>query len=158
MTDPPRLARLPVARVRAAPLAVLAQRDAIRVVALALVRLVVAPLALLAGEGDCDADVSAGHTPLRVRCGPTGWSGQKNDPRRASRHRILARHRPPAPPPDGGPRTVVGGWAGWRVVGGGGEPSFRGGGPRGGPLGGVMCRGPSVGGVCKDALRRRGQR
>src|ERR687889_22051 len=65
----PRLAGLPVARVRPAPLAVLAQRDAIGVVALALVLLVVAPLALLAGEGDCDADVSAGHTPLRVRCG-----------------------------------------------------------------------------------------
>src|SRR6201989_325916 len=108
MTDPPRLARLPVARVRPAPLAVLAQRDAIGVVALALVRLVVAPLALLAGEGDCDADVSAGHTPLRVRCGPDRSSGQKNAPPGASRHRILARHRPPAPPPEGGPRAVVG--------------------------------------------------
>src|SRR5690348_14955152 len=61
MADPPRLARLPVARVRAAPLAVLAQRDAIGVVALALVGLVVAMLALLAREGDSDSNVSAGH-------------------------------------------------------------------------------------------------
>ena len=50
---------------RPAPLAVLAQRDAIGVVALALVGLVVAALALLAGEGDSDPHVSAGHTPLR---------------------------------------------------------------------------------------------
>src|SRR3954471_5364485 len=85
----PRLAGLPVARVRPAPLAVLAQRDAVGVVALALVRLVVAPLALLACEGDSDAHVSAGHTPLRDEM----WadrrrSGQKNDPPRASRDRV----------------------------------------------------------------------
>src|SRR4030095_16161314 len=58
------LARLAGACVAAAPRAVLAQRDAIGVVALALVGLVVAPLALLAGEGDSDAHVSAGHVAL----------------------------------------------------------------------------------------------
>src|SRR3954469_17164266 len=50
-----------------APPAVLAQGDAIGVVALGLVRLVVPPLALLAGEGHGDSDVSAGH--VRSRCG-----------------------------------------------------------------------------------------
>src|SRR3954451_825673 len=133
MTDPPQLAGLPMARVRAAPLAVLAQRDAIGGVGLALVRLVVAPLALLAGEGDCDADVSAGHTPLRVRCGADRWSGQKNDPPRASRHRILARHDPPAPPPEGGRAR----WWGDGVSGGDLHPQRR---SPGGPLG-VLCVG-----------------
>src|ERR671922_1270621 len=74
MADPPRLAGLPVARMRPAPLAVLAQRDAVRVVALGLVRLVVAPLALLAREGDSDAHVSAGHVAapgFRRSCRPT---------------------------------------------------------------------------------------
>ena len=41
------------------------QRDAIRVVALALIRLVVAALALLAREGDSDPYVSAGHLASR---------------------------------------------------------------------------------------------
>jgi hypothetical protein len=50
-----------VAGVLATPTAVLAQADPVRVVALALVCLVVAMLALLAGEGDSDSDVSAGH-------------------------------------------------------------------------------------------------
>jgi hypothetical protein len=53
-----------MARVPAAPAAVLAQADAIGVVALALIRLVVAPLAVLAGEGDSDANVSAGHVAV----------------------------------------------------------------------------------------------
>src|SRR3954453_23436195 len=44
-----------------APLAVLAQGDAVRVVALGLLGLVVPALALLAGEGDGDPDISAGH-------------------------------------------------------------------------------------------------
>jgi hypothetical protein len=44
-----------------APLAVLAQADAIRVVALGLVGLIVPALAVLAGEGHSDPDVSAGH-------------------------------------------------------------------------------------------------
>ena len=50
-----------VRRVPTAPLAVLAQRDAIRVVALGLLCLVVPALALLAREGHSDPDVSAGH-------------------------------------------------------------------------------------------------
>src|SRR5271166_2974654 len=57
----PALTGLPMAGVSATPAAVLAQRDPIGVVALALVRLVVAMLALLAGEGDSDSDISAGH-------------------------------------------------------------------------------------------------
>jgi hypothetical protein len=44
-----------------APLAVLAQRDAIRIVALGLLGLIVPALAVLAGEGHSDPDVSAGH-------------------------------------------------------------------------------------------------
>src|SRR3954465_1316836 len=52
---------LPVARVATAPLAVFAQGDSLGVVALGLVGLVVAALALLAGEGDTDAHVSTGH-------------------------------------------------------------------------------------------------
>src|SRR5947207_14260942 len=56
-----RLPGLPVTGVPPAPPAVLAQRDAFRVVALGLVGLVVAPLALLAGEGDTDAHISTGH-------------------------------------------------------------------------------------------------
>jgi hypothetical protein len=47
--------------VLATPAAVLAQTHPVRVVALALIRLVVAVLALLAGEGDSDSNVSAGH-------------------------------------------------------------------------------------------------
>jgi hypothetical protein len=49
------------------PAAVLRQRDAIRVVALALVRLIVAALALLAREGYSDPYVSAGHELSEVR-------------------------------------------------------------------------------------------
>jgi hypothetical protein len=46
--------------------AVLAQRDSIWIVALALVGLVVAALALLAREGYSDSNISAGHaSPLR---------------------------------------------------------------------------------------------
>src|ERR1044072_9181900 len=60
-----RLPGLPVARVLLAPLAVLAQGDAIRVVALGLVRHVVATLADLAREGHSDTHVSAGHSALR---------------------------------------------------------------------------------------------
>jgi hypothetical protein len=50
-----------MAGVLATPAAKLAQSDPIRVVALALVGLVVAMLALLACEGDRDSNVSAGH-------------------------------------------------------------------------------------------------
>src|SRR5689334_5354559 len=55
------LARLAVPCVAPAPLAVLPQRDAIRIVALGLLGLVVPALAVLAGEGHSDPDVSAGH-------------------------------------------------------------------------------------------------
>jgi hypothetical protein len=44
-----------------APLAVLAQGDAVRVVSLGLVGLVVPALALVTGECHSDPDVSAGH-------------------------------------------------------------------------------------------------
>ncbi len=57
----PALPRLAVRGVSPAPLAVLAQPDAIGIVALGLVCLVVPALALLAREGDGDPDVSAGH-------------------------------------------------------------------------------------------------
>src|ERR1700750_2794526 len=55
------LARLAMPGMPPAPLAVLAQGDAIRVIALGLLGLVVPALALLAGEGDGDPDISAGH-------------------------------------------------------------------------------------------------
>lgn len=63
------LARLPMSGMRLAPAAVLAQLDPLRVVALALVRLIVAPLAVLACEGDGDSNVSAGHGCSRVGLG-----------------------------------------------------------------------------------------
>jgi hypothetical protein len=47
--------------VPATPPTVFAQGDPVGVIALALVRLVVAALALLAGEGHSDPDVSASH-------------------------------------------------------------------------------------------------
>jgi hypothetical protein len=47
--------------VTPAPAAVLAQVDAFGIVALALVRLVIPALALLAGKSDSDPDVSTGH-------------------------------------------------------------------------------------------------
>jgi hypothetical protein len=60
-----------------APLAVFAQRDPLGIVALGLVRLVVATLADLAGESRSDPHVSAGHVGSSVTA-----SGQKNDLRR----------------------------------------------------------------------------
>src|SRR5581483_8048664 len=54
------LARLPVQRVPAAPAAVLPKVPPVRGVPLRLLRLVVAPLALRAGERDRDSD-SGGH-------------------------------------------------------------------------------------------------
>src|SRR5687768_7960271 len=62
--EPP-LSGFPVAGVPPAPLAVLAQRDAIGVVALGLIGLIVPALALLAREGDGDPDVSTGHVAAR---------------------------------------------------------------------------------------------
>jgi hypothetical protein len=56
-----------MAGVLATPATVLAQLDPIRVVALALIRLVVAMLALLAREGDSNSDVSAGHDEKSLR-------------------------------------------------------------------------------------------
>jgi hypothetical protein len=58
----PALASLPVAGVPTAPATVLAQAHPIGIVALGLVCLVVAVLALLAGEGDSDPNVSASHS------------------------------------------------------------------------------------------------
>jgi hypothetical protein len=48
-------------RVTAAPAAVLAKLQALGVVPLALIRLIVPALALLAREGGGDPDVSTGH-------------------------------------------------------------------------------------------------
>ena len=56
--------RLAVRGVAPAPAAVLAQLQPLRVVPLALVRLVVPALALFAGEGGSDPDVSTGHCAL----------------------------------------------------------------------------------------------
>ena len=98
----------------AAPPAVLAQRDAIGVVALGLVRLVVAPLALLASEGDSDAHVSAGHVAAPCRGGvgrPTGPGQRKTRPGRVKsecsaitgrRAGPRKRTSPGAPPPGDG--------------------------------------------------------
>src|SRR4051794_26830295 len=60
-----RLPGLPMAGVLPAPLAVFAQRDPLGIVALGLIRLVVATLADLAREGHSDTHVSAGHSALR---------------------------------------------------------------------------------------------
>jgi hypothetical protein len=58
----PALASLPVAGVPTAPATVLAQAHPVGIVALALVGLVVAMLALLAGEGDSNSNISASHS------------------------------------------------------------------------------------------------
>jgi hypothetical protein len=63
----PALTGLPMAGVLATPATVLTQRHPVRVVALALVGLVVAMLALLAGEGDSDSDISASHWSKSLR-------------------------------------------------------------------------------------------
>jgi hypothetical protein len=68
--------------VLATPAAVLAQRDAIGVVALALIRLVVAMLALLAGEGDSDSHVSAGHDQKSLRSVGGELGRRKTPPKR----------------------------------------------------------------------------
>ena len=105
----PALAGLPVAGVRPAPPAVLAQRHAVGVVALALVGLVVAPLAVLAGEGHCDSHVSAGHTPLRdENVGPTDGARDRKTTRPGRVGIECSAHPLPALPPGGGRRAVVG--------------------------------------------------
>jgi hypothetical protein len=55
------LARFAVRRVALAPAAVLAQLESLRIVPLALIRLVVPALALFACESGGDPDVSTGH-------------------------------------------------------------------------------------------------
>ena len=62
----PRSARFLVRRVPAAPVAVLAQLDAVGRVPPRLIGLVIAPLALLASERHCDSNVSAGHWLLML--------------------------------------------------------------------------------------------
>src|SRR6185437_7424752 len=98
----PALASLPVAGVTAAPAAVLAQRHPVGVVALALVRLVVAVLALLAREGDCYPNVSAGHGQ-KSQLGCTKQRQTKEKPRPARGEQSLARPRASRIGPDGGP-------------------------------------------------------
>src|SRR5581483_1809674 len=61
------LARLAVRRHAPAPLAELAQLQALGVVALALVCLVIAALAFLAREGGSDPNVSTGHDEIPLR-------------------------------------------------------------------------------------------
>src|SRR5213078_80408 len=83
-----------VRRVAAAPAAVLAQLDPVRIVALRLLALVVAPLALLASQRHGDSNVPAGHgLPGRFRsAGPA-----KKRPRRG--REVVAEcsvRRPPA--------------------------------------------------------------
>ena len=96
-----RLARLPVAGVLTAPAAVFAQRDAIRVVALALIRLVVATLAVLAREGDRNSHVSAGHLAPRGVMVVNGAGRRKTPPRREVRGSLarVRRARATARPP-----------------------------------------------------------
>jgi hypothetical protein len=69
------------------PATVLRQRDAIGVVALALIRLIIAPLTVLAREGDGDANVSAGHGPSRVGkyCRESLLAPGKEKPRHGAR-------------------------------------------------------------------------
>ena len=62
----PRSAGFLVRRVPAAPVAVLAQLDAVGRVPPRLIRLVIAPFALLASERHCDSNVSAGHWLLML--------------------------------------------------------------------------------------------
>ncbi len=60
-TRSPASARLAVRGVAPAPATVFAQLQSLGIVALALIRLVVPALAVLAGEGGSDPDVSTGH-------------------------------------------------------------------------------------------------
>src|SRR4029078_3639590 len=84
----PLLTRLAMPGMPPAPLALLAQRDAIRVIALGLLGLVVPALALLACEGDSDPDVSAGHGRRAPRV--VSWRRAKENPApaRGRTHRI----------------------------------------------------------------------
>ena len=66
----------------AAPATVLAELDPLGIVPLRLLGLIVAPLALLAREGDGDSNVSASHGSFgRLgRAGPAAPCGTRNDP------------------------------------------------------------------------------
>src|SRR5690242_13777596 len=88
-TDRPSVssARLAMRRVTPAPAAVLAQLEPLRVVPLALVRLVVAALALLTGEGGSNPNVSTSHVGASVR-------GVKSGYRTAGAETNAARRRP----------------------------------------------------------------
>src|SRR3954468_920694 len=87
------LAGLAMRRVVAAPLAVLAQLDAVRRVPLGLVRLVVAPLAGLARKRDRDSYISACHGPvessaaLRERSSAPAAATRRARPGRSARLR-----------------------------------------------------------------------
>src|SRR3954453_22683360 len=112
------LAGLAMARMPPAPLAVLAQGDAVRVVALGLLGLVVPALALLAGEGSGDPDVSAGHDGVlreSVVRGGAGAAKENPAPARGRQGRIApvrcrprtGRPRSPAAPGGGRPRSTT---------------------------------------------------
>jgi hypothetical protein len=77
-----------------APLAVLAQADAVRVVSLGLIGLIVPALALLAREGDSDPDVSAGHEADSGGCGWKRRAKENPAPARGRRLRIARRFGP----------------------------------------------------------------
>jgi hypothetical protein len=64
------------------PLAVLAQLDAIGVVALGLIGLVVPALAVLAREGDGNPDISTGHDAARSEGRGLAGAGQGKTPLR----------------------------------------------------------------------------
>src|SRR4051794_16854512 len=89
------LARLAMPGMTPAPLAVLAQGDAIRVIALGLLCLVVPALALLACEGHSDPDVSAGHDGVLRESWVRECAGAKENPAPArGRQGRIARWRP----------------------------------------------------------------
>src|SRR5690349_4764952 len=69
------LAGLPVGRMAAAPAAVLAELDAVGGVALRLHGLVVAPLALGAGERDVNSDSAFCHGAGTLRLSERCWGG-----------------------------------------------------------------------------------
>src|SRR6185312_7515676 len=94
----PRLARLPMRRVPAAPAAVLLELDAVGRISLRLLRLVVTPLALGAGERDRDSDSGCHLFPSSV--------SRQADAPAEGRSMVAADLRPPSlGAPGGGERT-----------------------------------------------------
>jgi hypothetical protein len=85
------LASLPVAGVPTAPATVLAQGHPIGIVALALIRLIVPVLALLACEGDCNPYVSASHSESSLRGRRQQRPAKEKTPPRREVWRSLAR-------------------------------------------------------------------